>query len=591
MKITNVDYKQSSRPNLLIIFGLLLFLSCSSWAQDVSNIDSLKQKLESSSNPEEKIELLVSIIGAYSGIDDEKAMQYARTAMIEAENTDDEEGKANLFYIIGGLYKTQGNYDKSIENHQASLDIYTALNIESEVAKLHYNLGDIYKKKGLYQLSLENCLKGMLIYERLNDSAGLADVYNCMGSLHKYQKDYTKSIEYYNRSLNLSIGINDRGGMALSYNNIGVVYAIMGNTDLALDQYNHSLEMFIETGSKKNQGILLGNIASIYLTQNEYDKALEYINRSLNIHNEIAYTNGQARQYQNLGRYYDLTQNSDLAIENLMKAFKLFETLGRLENKKEVASSLSDIYRKNGQFKEAYEYFSLFKEISDSIFNIEMMMDMSQMEYEYKWQKEEEIHDLKDQKRWIINTAFFFALVFIIAIIILSYSRLKIKNRHQYLEFQNIELEKKQMEIDLELRHRELAANTIYHVKKNEVISSVVKRLKVAKKNLKKKNVPVINSIISDLSSSIDSDIWEDFETRFLKVHKGFYDNLQERFPELTTNEKRISAFLRLDMSTKEISFITNQTPHSINIARTRLRKKLGLANKDINLSAFLSHF
>ena len=141
------------------------------------------------------------------------------------------------------------------------------------------------------------------------------------------------------------------------------------------------------------------------------------------------------------------------------------------------------------------------------------------------------------------------------------------------------------------MKNKELAANTIYLVKKNEVINNIVDRLTAAKENLMEENVPVIGNIINDLSSNIDSDIWEDFEIRFLQVHKGFYDNLQDRFPELTTNEKRISAFLRLDMSTKEISFITNQTPHSINIARTRLRKKLGLANKDISLSGFLSNF
>lgn len=170
-------------------------------------------------------------------------------------------------------------------------------------------------------------------------------------------------------------------------------------------------------------------------------------------------------------------------------------------------------------------------------------------------------------------------------------SRQRIKNRQQALLIKNIELEKKQIESDLEQKQKELAAGTIYRVKKNEILGDIVSRLNSSLENLKDENVPVIKEIIEDLKNSINSHIWDEFELRFLEVHKGFYDNLACSYPELTTNEKRLSAFLRLDFSTKEISSITNQSPHSINIARTRLRKKLGLANTDTNLSSFLAQF
>ncbi|MCD4747537.1 MAG: hypothetical protein K8R58_14675, partial [Bacteroidales bacterium] len=61
------------------------------------------------------------------------------------------------------------------------------------------------------------------------------------------------------------------------------------------------------------------------------------------------------------------------------------------------------------------------------------------------------------------------------------------------------------------------------------------------------------------------------------------------KFPDLTANEKKLCAFLRLNMTTKDISAITHQTSNSIEVARTRLRKKLNLSNKDINLVTFIS--
>ena len=94
--------------------------------------------------------------------------------------------------------------------------------------------------------------------------------------------------------------------------------------------------------------------------------------------------------------------------------------------------------------------------------------------------------------------------------------------------------------------------------------------------------------MIRDLLLNSSSDVWEEFEVRFQDVHSDFYDNLNKKFPNLTPNEKKICSFLRLNMSTKEISAITYQSVRSIDMARFRLRKKLEL-DTDENLVSFLS--
>jgi DNA-binding CsgD family transcriptional regulator len=71
-------------------------------------------------------------------------------------------------------------------------------------------------------------------------------------------------------------------------------------------------------------------------------------------------------------------------------------------------------------------------------------------------------------------------------------------------------------------------------------------------------------------------------------VHIEFYEKLQSKFPDLTTNERKLCAFLRLNMTTKEISAITNQSLNSIEMARHRLRKKLNIDNSQVNLTTFL---
>lgn len=83
---------------------------------------------------------------------------------------------------------------------------------------------------------------------------------------------------------------------------------------------------------------------------------------------------------------------------------------------------------------------------------------------------------------------------------------------------------------------------------------------------------------------------WKDFSYYFGQVHPSFYQNLQSRFPDLSLKEKRLCAFLRLGLSSKEIAAITFVETRSVESARNRLRKKLNL-DVDENLTTFLSSF
>ena len=77
-----------------------------------------------------------------------------------------------------------------------------------------------------------------------------------------------------------------------------------------------------------------------------------------------------------------------------------------------------------------------------------------------------------------------------------------------------------------------------------------------------------------------------DFELYFKKLYTGFHETLQKKYPDLTSNEIRLCALLKLEMNTKEISSITFQSIRAIETARLRLRKKLGIP-RDINLNNF----
>ncbi|HPE42711.1 MAG TPA: LuxR C-terminal-related transcriptional regulator, partial [Bacteroidales bacterium] len=81
----------------------------------------------------------------------------------------------------------------------------------------------------------------------------------------------------------------------------------------------------------------------------------------------------------------------------------------------------------------------------------------------------------------------------------------------------------------------------------------------------------------------------EDFYGQIEQVHRDFLQKLETSFPDLTDNEKRLAAMLRLSLPGKEIATLMNISPKSVEIARYRLKKKLGLS-KDENLINFINN-
>lgn len=149
--------------------------------------------------------------------------------------------------------------------------------------------------------------------------------------------------------------------------------------------------------------------------------------------------------------------------------------------------------------------------------------------------------------------------------------------------------EKQNLEHQIELKNKEFATNVMYLIRKNELINSVAKKLMALKDEVRTELKSPVQRIILELQSEIDNEVWQEFEYRFMQAHQEFYTNLRNAHPDLTPAEERICAFLKLNMSSKEIAAITHQNVKSIEVIRAHIRKKLNLTNTDANLVTYLA--
>ncbi|HEX8574659.1 MAG TPA: LuxR C-terminal-related transcriptional regulator, partial [Flavobacterium sp.] len=136
-----------------------------------------------------------------------------------------------------------------------------------------------------------------------------------------------------------------------------------------------------------------------------------------------------------------------------------------------------------------------------------------------------------------------------------------------------------------------LASTTLNLIQKGEML------VKVKEEFVRMKKVKDVDTesedykkIIRMLGEDKMKKNWEQFAVHFDKVHSDFLVTLKTQFPNLTPSELKLCAYLRLNLSSKEIAQIMNISIKSVELARYRLRKKLGI-QPDVNLFSFLLNF
>lgn len=147
----------------------------------------------------------------------------------------------------------------------------------------------------------------------------------------------------------------------------------------------------------------------------------------------------------------------------------------------------------------------------------------------------------------------------------------ELENEQQLMKIKN-----EQLQQDVENKNRELAVSTMNLIKKNEFLSLIKDDLKKTDDNSRN-----IKTVISTINKNIsEEDTWDLFKEAFNNADKDFLKKIKALHPALTPNDLRLCAYLRLNLSSKEIAPLLNISVRSVEIKRYRLRKKMDLPHE-----------
>ena len=158
---------------------------------------------------------------------------------------------------------------------------------------------------------------------------------------------------------------------------------------------------------------------------------------------------------------------------------------------------------------------------------------------------------------------------------LLSSTKKKLKRKKLKTQKKIVQIKNEKLREEVESKNRELAISTMSIIKKNEFLNSIKDQLKGQAEN------PQVKSVIRTIDRNINnSDDWKFFEDAFNNADKDFLKKVKSTHTELTSNDLRLCAYLRLNLSSKEIAPLLNISVRSVEVKRYRLRKKMKLQHE-----------
>ncbi len=435
----------------------------------------------------------------------------------------------------------------------------------------------------------------------------LATTYNNIGSVQmgssmsKYsaeaQKSLLKALHYLKQHDRSAKDQKHHAALAGIYNNLALNLQHKGDSKRAEDYINKGLAL---TRGKpdfyQHELRLMASYGGVLLHQKRYQESREIWEKGLQLSmvNQDPLMEFAFIYY--IGTWHDQMGNYAEALRYYTRYYEHTRAEGNHTTLLEVTRQLSAVYEKTGDAAKALKFLQIsndsekkskIAETAQELARAELKAGIQALEQEMK----AESTSMAKRYRIALGISVWGALGGLLLYLIYrrKYRIAQLSGMEKERAAQALQLEKELLEAELEAKDKHLAAELMQKLRKNELIEDVVKKLLPHTRATGGETRKTIGDVVKNLQSFQDKAAMEEFEMHFLQVERDFYQKLNEICPDLSPSERRLCAFLRLNMTTKEISALTGRSIRAVEIGRTRIRKKLDLTHTDSSLVEFLS--
>ncbi|MGC4039613.1 MAG: hypothetical protein QM710_02140 [Flavobacterium sp.] len=436
--------------------------------------------------------------------------------------------------------------------------------------------------------------------EKTNPEKALIGRYKCLqliSTIYVRQKKYDEAMKLSGEVVEILKDKNDKSGtLGLAYNSLGSLHELRKEKDEAERYYNLALAEF-EKGNNiaylPSSYCRLGEIAK---EKNDKETSLDYFQKALSLAESSENKQAQVTAMIAFGKWYMAFENDLLQAEIYFNKARIIAVL--LSDKTfeiKAIEALIELKKEQKDFEEMSKLQSQVIKIKDSFYSFEREQIVKSLEVQFEVSEKNRKLELISAEQKVSKLTNYLLItllgVLIIVFTILYFFLKRINKRDRQLlktkeELVKLMEEQKQMkeqqfQNDIEYKESQLSAITIQMLEKNELLDEI--------KTILNQKEPASEKEIKKLVSkyTIQDNNWKDFDNYFESLNKNFYTRLKQKYPDISANDLKICALIKLNLSIKEMASILNISPDSVKTARHRLRKKLQLSTED-NLTDFI---
>lgn len=514
--------------------------------------------------------------------------------------------KENSSYSKSDAYLNQARkaeekkeYVDALYWQKQALFILDSIKDVEKIASINRSIGDIHFEINDFSTSMNYYLRSLEQYEKLSKFQEISSVKKTIGDLYlrlgQCDQAFLSLFEV-QRMIQDDKSLN-RDEYPSVLQSIGIAYGTCGSIDSALVYFQKALNHVEKPYAGIFTGGLINNIGAVYSRKDQNEKALSFYNKALvlfkkeNIQEGIGVSKGNiAYIYKKQGRYQE-------SIELFKEVLEIFKEEDALVYLRDNYLNLSEVYELAGNDHEALKYNNLYLDLNDSISNSMVLSDMNNLQMQYEIKKKDQEILISQQKADLIASKskiqrirlllIIGGVLLVLVIVFLAYRNKKVSLDNVELNQKILQQEKKELNHQLVARTKELEGFALSIVEKNDLLE----QLKTKIKDVSTKDEEGVETL-KDITNTINNRLYiekdkKEFEMQLDEAYQSFFIKLDQKYPNLTKNERRLCSLLALELSSKDIAIILNISSEGVKKSRYRLRKKLGLES-DTDLTLFI---
>jgi signal transduction histidine kinase len=319
------------------------------------------------------------------------ALAYARRLLDLTKSMSDKTLQYQAYINIGTAHYFMANYHDALRHYEEALVLAEDLDDKVWIGNALNNIGVLYFMWGEHDWALEYYLRALSLRLETEDSSGAASCFNNIAGVHHTAERYDSALEYYQQALELYRETGHRTYEASTLNNIGLVLYDQGIFDEAMAYLQSALTLEKDIEDRLGEALSLNNMGMVRSMQGRLDEAEGLFREALAIRRQIDDRQGESVSLQLLGTTLVESGDPDGGIPLLEEALALARELEVQELIRDDLLALAEAWEAAGQPHRALDYFRLYKEAHDRIFDEERGRQVAAAEARFEV-------DLKDKE-------------------------------------------------------------------------------------------------------------------------------------------------------------------------------------------------